>query len=185
MFATTSGTTGRAKYIPVTPSYLHEYSHGVHVHTYRMFTDFGDMLEGKILVSSSSDEEGHLRRRPALRRHLRLPGAQAAGGDQALLRAAVRALEGEAGRVEVLPDAPLRGGGGRAAARDAEPVEPAAARRQDERVGRRADPRHPQRVASTRPTCPRARRKALTAGLRADPARADELAGDPEARRRR
>ena len=58
MFATTSGTTGRAKYIPVTPSYLSEYSHGVHVHTYRMFTDFSDMLEGKILVSSSSDEEG-------------------------------------------------------------------------------------------------------------------------------
>ena len=58
MFATTSGTTGRAKYIPVTPSYLHEYSHGVHVHTYRMFTDFSDMLEGKILVSSSNDEEG-------------------------------------------------------------------------------------------------------------------------------
>lgn len=58
MFATTSGTTGRAKYIPVTPSYLHEYSHGVHVHLYRMFTDFGDVLEGKVLVSSSSDEEG-------------------------------------------------------------------------------------------------------------------------------
>jgi hypothetical protein len=58
MFATTSGTTGRAKYIPVTPSYLHEYSHGVHVHLYRVFTDFGDALEGKILVSSSSDEEG-------------------------------------------------------------------------------------------------------------------------------
>src|SRR5579871_4289360 len=34
MFATSSGTTGRAKYIPVTPSYLREYSHAVHVHTY-------------------------------------------------------------------------------------------------------------------------------------------------------
>ena len=58
MFATTSGTTGRSKYIPVPPSYLEEYSHGVHVHTYRMFTDYRDILEGKILVSSSSDEEG-------------------------------------------------------------------------------------------------------------------------------
>ncbi len=58
MFATTSGTTGRAKFIPVTPSYLHEYSHGVHVHTYRMFTDYTDILEGKLLVSSSSDVEG-------------------------------------------------------------------------------------------------------------------------------
>jgi hypothetical protein len=58
MFATTSGTTGRAKYIPITPSYLHEYSHGLHVHTYRVFADFGDILEGKLLVSSSSDSEG-------------------------------------------------------------------------------------------------------------------------------
>jgi hypothetical protein len=59
MFATTSGTTGAAKYIPVTSSYLHEYSHGVHVHTYRMFTDFGDILDGKLLVPSSNDVEGH------------------------------------------------------------------------------------------------------------------------------
>jgi hypothetical protein len=59
MFAMTSGTTGRAKYIPVTPSYLKEYSHGVHVHSYRIFTDFKDILEGKLLVPSSSDVEGH------------------------------------------------------------------------------------------------------------------------------
>jgi hypothetical protein len=58
MFATTSGTTGSAKYIPVTPSYVQEYSHGVHVHTYRMFADFHDVLEGRALVSSSSDVEG-------------------------------------------------------------------------------------------------------------------------------
>jgi GH3 auxin-responsive promoter len=59
MFATTSGTTGNAKYIPVTTSYLHEYSHGVHVHTFRMFTDVPDLLEGKLLVPSSNDVEGH------------------------------------------------------------------------------------------------------------------------------
>ena len=58
MFATTSGTTGSAKYIPVTPSYMHEYSHGVHVHTFRMFTDFPDLLDGKLLVPSSNDVEG-------------------------------------------------------------------------------------------------------------------------------
>jgi hypothetical protein len=58
MFATTSGTTGRSKYIPITPSYLHEYGHGMHVHTYRILTDIQDILEGKIMVSSSSDEEG-------------------------------------------------------------------------------------------------------------------------------
>jgi hypothetical protein len=59
MFATTSGTTGATKYIPVTPSYMHEYGHGVHVHTYRVFADFHDILEGKVLVSSSSDVEGY------------------------------------------------------------------------------------------------------------------------------
>jgi hypothetical protein len=58
MFATTSGTTGAAKYIPVTPSYLQEYSHGIHVHTYRLFADFPGLLEGRVLVSSSNDEEG-------------------------------------------------------------------------------------------------------------------------------
>ena len=58
LFATTSGTTGRAKYIPVTPSYLREYSHGLHVHSYRMLSDIPDMLEGRILVSSSNDDEG-------------------------------------------------------------------------------------------------------------------------------
>ncbi|HZS94435.1 MAG TPA: GH3 auxin-responsive promoter family protein [Chloroflexota bacterium] len=58
MFATTSGTTGRSKYIPVTPSFLHEYSHGVHLHTYRILTDFQDVLDGTIVVSSGSDEEG-------------------------------------------------------------------------------------------------------------------------------
>jgi hypothetical protein len=60
MFATTSGTTGAAKYIPVTPSYLQEYSRGIHVHIYRIFCDFPDLLEGRVLVSSSNDEEGRL-----------------------------------------------------------------------------------------------------------------------------
>jgi hypothetical protein len=59
MFATTSGTTGSAKFIPVTPSYLDEYSHGVHVHLYRMFADFPDLLDGKMLVPTSNDVEGH------------------------------------------------------------------------------------------------------------------------------
>jgi hypothetical protein len=58
LFATTSGTTGRAKYIPVTRSFLREYSHAIHVHSYRMLCDVPDALEGRILVSSSSDEEG-------------------------------------------------------------------------------------------------------------------------------
>jgi hypothetical protein len=59
MFATTSGTTGRSKYIPVTPSYIDEYRHGLHVHTYRILADFGDILAGKILLSASNDIEGY------------------------------------------------------------------------------------------------------------------------------
>lgn len=59
MFATTSGTTGSAKYIPLTRAYLNEYAHGVHVHTYRIFADHPDILAGRVLVSSSSDVEGH------------------------------------------------------------------------------------------------------------------------------
>lgn len=58
MFATTSGTTGRAKFIPVTPSYLAEYSHAIHVHTYRLASDYPAVFGGKTLVSSSSDTEG-------------------------------------------------------------------------------------------------------------------------------
>ena len=60
MYAITSGTTGRAKFIPVTPSYLAEYTHAVNVHTYRMFADYQDILLGRVLVSSSSDVEGRV-----------------------------------------------------------------------------------------------------------------------------
>lgn len=59
MFATTSGTTGRAKFIPVTPSYLKEYQTGIQVHTYRILADYPEILAGRILVSASSDVEGH------------------------------------------------------------------------------------------------------------------------------
>ena len=92
MFATTSGTTGAAKYIPVTPSYLHEYSHGVHVHTYRMFADFRDILDGQVARPVVERRRGPHRGRPPVRRHLGLPHEHAAGRDQALLRAPLRAL---------------------------------------------------------------------------------------------
>ena len=73
MFATTSGTTGKAKYIPVTPSYLHEYSHGVHVHTYRMFTDFRRHPRREDPRPVEQRRRGPHGRRAALRRDLRLP----------------------------------------------------------------------------------------------------------------
>ena len=58
MFAVTSGTTGKAKFIPVTPSYLTEYSHAVQVHTWRMVEDFPAGATGQFLVTSSCDVEG-------------------------------------------------------------------------------------------------------------------------------
>jgi hypothetical protein len=59
MFAVTSGTTGKAKLIPVTPSYLAEYTHSVQVHTWRVVEDYGTSVSGQFLVTSSCDVEGH------------------------------------------------------------------------------------------------------------------------------
>ncbi|MCC6176386.1 MAG: GH3 auxin-responsive promoter family protein [Chloroflexi bacterium] len=88
MFATTSGTTGKQKLIPVTPSSLAEYNHAVQVHTWRLLSDHPGAADGKFLVTSSSDVEGHtpagiaygamsgyvIKNQPALiRRHFVLP----------------------------------------------------------------------------------------------------------------
>src|SRR5262249_37828131 len=58
MFATTSGTTGNAKFIPVTPGFLEEYNHAIQVHTWRVVEDHPDIGQGAFLVSFSSDTEG-------------------------------------------------------------------------------------------------------------------------------
>jgi hypothetical protein len=59
MFAMTSGTTGKAKYIPVTPGFLAEYNHAVQVHSWRLLEDYSDAGLGTFLVPSSSDVEGY------------------------------------------------------------------------------------------------------------------------------
>ena len=83
MFAVTSGTTGKAKFVPVTPSYLDEYVHGMQVHNYFMLEDYPQVAEGKFISPTSSDVEGHvesglpygaisgymLRKQPAAIRH--------------------------------------------------------------------------------------------------------------------
>jgi hypothetical protein len=88
MFAVTSGTTGKAKFIPVTPSYLDEYIHGMQVQNYFILDDYPQIGEGKLLTPTSSDVEGHvesglpygaisglvMRRQPeAVRRYFALP----------------------------------------------------------------------------------------------------------------
>ena len=59
MFATTSGTTGKQKLIPVTPSSLAEYNHAIQVHTWRTIEDHPAAAEGQFLVTSSCDVEGY------------------------------------------------------------------------------------------------------------------------------
>jgi hypothetical protein len=60
MFAVTSGTTGKAKYIPVTPSYLHEYIHGMQIHNYFILEDYPEIGLGKFMTPTSADVEGHV-----------------------------------------------------------------------------------------------------------------------------
>ncbi len=58
MFAQTSGTTGKQKLIPVTPTSLADYNHAVQVHTWRTIEDHPASAEGQFLVTSSRDVEG-------------------------------------------------------------------------------------------------------------------------------
>jgi hypothetical protein len=58
MFAVTSGTTGKSKFIPVTPSFLAEYIHGMQIHNYFILEDYPHIGEGKFVTPTSSDVEG-------------------------------------------------------------------------------------------------------------------------------
>jgi GH3 auxin-responsive promoter len=89
MFATTSGTTNRPKFIPVTESHLKTYTHAFQVHNYQMIEDNPRTARsGKFLIISSNDEEGrtecglpfgaisgllHKRQSPLVKRHFALP----------------------------------------------------------------------------------------------------------------
>lgn len=88
MFATTSGTTARPKFIPVTEGHLRDYTHAFQVHNYHLVVDYPNAAAGKILIISSNDEEGRTpsglpygaisgvlnRRQPSIiRRHFALP----------------------------------------------------------------------------------------------------------------
>jgi hypothetical protein len=58
MFATTSGTTGKPKYIPITTSHLADYSHAFQIHNHKMIEDFPKAAMGRFLIFASNDEEG-------------------------------------------------------------------------------------------------------------------------------
>lgn len=61
MFATTSGTTGKPKYIPITPTHLKDYTHAFHIHNWGMIKDNPEAVHhpgGRYLIFNSNDEEG-------------------------------------------------------------------------------------------------------------------------------
>jgi hypothetical protein len=58
MFALTSGTTGKAKLIPVTPASIAEYNHAVQTHTWRVLEEHPEAGSGLFMVTASKDEEG-------------------------------------------------------------------------------------------------------------------------------
>jgi hypothetical protein len=58
MFATTSGTTGAPKFIPITPAHLKDYTHAFQVQNYKMIVDYPGAPLGSYMIFSSNDEEG-------------------------------------------------------------------------------------------------------------------------------
>ena len=58
MFALTSGTTGKAKLIPVTPSGMAEYNHALQIQTWSVLDEHPEAGSGQFLVTSSRDVEG-------------------------------------------------------------------------------------------------------------------------------
>ncbi|MBX9686441.1 MAG: GH3 auxin-responsive promoter family protein [Candidatus Obscuribacterales bacterium] len=61
MYATTSGTTGKPKFIPITESHLKDYTHAFHVHNWGLIKDNPAAAHapgGKYLIFNSNDQEG-------------------------------------------------------------------------------------------------------------------------------
>lgn len=59
MFVQTSSTTGRPKYVPLTPGFLAEYRHAFQVYIWHLIQDYPEIGLGKMLVLASSDAVGH------------------------------------------------------------------------------------------------------------------------------
>lgn len=88
MFATTSGTTAKPKYIPITESHLRDYTHAFQIHNYHLIRDYYRAAHGRFLVLTSNDEEGRTanglpfgavsgllnkRQSPIIKRHFAIP----------------------------------------------------------------------------------------------------------------
>ncbi|MBU6453228.1 MAG: GH3 auxin-responsive promoter family protein [Cyanobacteria bacterium REEB67] len=88
MFATTSGTTDRPKFVPITRAHLRDYTHAFQLHNYHMIKDFPRAALGKFLIMASNDQEGvtecglpygavsgllNRRQAPIIKRHFAVP----------------------------------------------------------------------------------------------------------------
>ncbi|MBK7746875.1 MAG: GH3 auxin-responsive promoter family protein [Candidatus Obscuribacter sp.] len=58
MFATTSGTTDKPKFVPITPAHIADYTHAFQIHNYHLVKDFYRAAIGRFLIITSNDEEG-------------------------------------------------------------------------------------------------------------------------------
>lgn len=60
MFATTSGTTSKPKFIPITESHMRDYMHAFQLHNYHVAKDYPAVADGTFLILTSNDEEGRV-----------------------------------------------------------------------------------------------------------------------------
>ena len=58
MFATTSGTTGKPKFLPINEAHLKDYGHAFQVHNSQIISDHPGAVRGQVLIFASNDEEG-------------------------------------------------------------------------------------------------------------------------------
>lgn len=61
MYATTSGTTGKPKFIPITPTHLQDYTHAFQIHNWGLTYDYPEAVcspNAKYLIFNSNDQEG-------------------------------------------------------------------------------------------------------------------------------
>lgn len=88
MFANTSGTTDKPKFIPITSGHLRDYTHAFQIHNYHLAKDHPSAALGRFLIITSNDEDGKTsagipygavsgllnKRQPAIiKRHFALP----------------------------------------------------------------------------------------------------------------
>ena len=88
MFATTSGTIDKPKFIPINDRHLADYTHAFQIHNYHLIKDFPTAANGRFLIISSDDEVGktpsglpygavsgllNRRQSPLIRRHFAIP----------------------------------------------------------------------------------------------------------------